>query len=146
MKDTVTFSGGVLGAVEISGEKGGEGSWEKGAESDGKRAAAQPDSPWKTGKFPFPPWEQPGAASHPEGLRQGNPFPFSFLFSFPTSLRGAGCDPGAECRPANLIPAGNTDVVLLHGLQLLDVIHVGRHRGVEGLEGDVASWNDFLDL
>lgn len=52
-------------------------------------------------------------------------------YSFPTSLGGAGSYPGAKRRPADLIPAGNADVVVRHGLQLLDVIHVGRHRGVE---------------
>lgn len=52
-------------------------------------------------------------------------------YSFPTSLGGAGGYPGAKRRPADLVPAGNADVVVHHGLQLLDVIHVGRHRGVE---------------
>lgn len=85
-----------------------------------------------------------GAASHPEGLRQGNTSQPSL--PIPTSLNGAGRYPGAECRPADLISTGNTDVVLCHGLQLLDVKHVGRHRGVEGPKGDVASWNNFLDL
>lgn len=78
-------------------------------------------------------------------MEPGKPF-WALGCWFPTCLGGAGGYPGAERRPAHLVPAGDAQVVAQHGLQPRDAVQVGRHGGVEEQQRGVAPRNGFLDL
>lgn len=63
-----------------------------------------------------------------------------------TSFGCAGQDPRAQHGPADLIPAGDTNAVILQGTQLLDLIHRWRSRGVKDDDGAFTQRISFLDL